>query len=100
MAQLEQESAGLIPLAAAQQKKLVAGQRALRGLFAGGTFCYEAQLILRNLPEPIYSNAPLVKDHRLGAAGAGSPGPYHTCSTWARPIHPRPPAPDDRSDLA
>ena len=64
LAQLEQESAGLIPLAAAEQKKLAAGQHALRGLFAGGTFCYEAQLILRNLPEPIYSNAPLDKDHR------------------------------------
>ena len=79
LAKLEQESAGLIPLAAAEQKKLATGQRALRGLFAGGTFCYEAQLILRNLPEPIYSNAPLDKDHTLGAVGAGSPGPYHTC---------------------
>jgi FdrA protein len=59
LARLEQESTGLIPLAAAEQKKLAAGQHALRGLFAGGTFCYEAQLILRNLPEPVYSNAPL-----------------------------------------
>ncbi len=79
LAKLEQESAGLIPLAAAEQKKRATGQHALRGLFAGGTFCYEAQLILRNLPEPIYSNAPLDKDHTLGAVGAGSPGPYHTC---------------------
>jgi FdrA protein len=79
LAKLEGESAGLIPLAAAQQKKLATGQRGLRGLFAGGTFCYEAQLILRNLPEPVYSNAPLVKDHTLEAVGVGSPGPYHTC---------------------
>ena len=81
LARLESESAGLIPLAAAEQKKLATGhaQRALRGLFVGGTFCYEAQFILRNLPEPIYSNAPLDKDRTLGAVGAGSPGPYHIC---------------------
>ena len=81
MARLEQESAGLIPLAAAQQKKLATGraQRALRGLFAGGTFCYEAQLILRNLPEPIYSNAPLVKDHTMDVSRARSSSPYHIC---------------------
>jgi len=79
LAKLEGESAGLIPLAAAEQKKLVTGQYALRGLFAGGTFCYEAQLILRNLPELIYSNAPLDKAHTLDAVGVGSPGPDHTC---------------------
>jgi hypothetical protein len=79
LSKLEGASAGLISLAAAEQKKLAPGQRALRGLFVGGTFCYEAQLILRNLPEPVYSNAPLDKDHTLGAVGAGSPGPHHTC---------------------
>ncbi len=55
---LEEESKALIPLAAAEQAKLAPGQYALRGLFAGGTFCYEAQLILKNLPDPVYSNAP------------------------------------------
>ena len=71
LARLEQESADLIPLAAAEQKKLATGQYALRGLFAGGTFCYEAQLILRNLPEPVYSNAPLDKANRLPDRYAG-----------------------------
>ncbi|HNS38247.1 MAG TPA: acyl-CoA synthetase FdrA [Anaerolineaceae bacterium] len=34
----------------------------LRGLFSGGTLCYEAQVIWRDLlPEPVLSNAPL--DH-------------------------------------
>lgn len=65
LAELEAASVDLIPLAAAEQTRLAPGQRALRGLFAGGTFCYEAQLILRNLSEPVSSNAPLVEANRL-----------------------------------
>ena len=65
LVRLEEESKALIPLAAAEQAKLAPGQYALRGLFAGGTFCYEAQLILKNLPDPVYSNAPLVKANRM-----------------------------------
>ena len=65
LTELEKKSVELLPLAAAEQARLAQGQRALRGLFAGGTFCYEAQLILRNLPEPVFSNAPLVKENRL-----------------------------------
>ena len=65
LVRLEEESKALIPLAAAEQAKLAPGQYALRGLFAGGTFCYEAQLILKNLPEPVTSNAPLVKANRM-----------------------------------
>ncbi len=35
-------------------------QRYLRGLFSGGTLCYEAQVIWRELlSEPVHSNAPL-----------------------------------------
>jgi FdrA protein len=41
-------------------------QRFLRGLFSGGTLCYEAQVIWRDiLPDPVYSNAPLVASHQL-----------------------------------
>jgi FdrA protein len=41
-------------------------QRYLRGLFSGGTLCYEAQVIWRDiLPDPVYSNAPLVDFHKL-----------------------------------
>ncbi len=80
LVKLEEESKALITLAAAQQAKLAAGQRALRGLFAGGTFCYEAQVILRNLPEPIYSNAPLDKDNKLETRFLGETGfPGHYC---------------------
>jgi succinyl-CoA synthetase alpha subunit len=42
------------------KKKLKTGQRYLRGLFSGGTLCYEAQVIWKEmLPAPVYSNAPL-----------------------------------------
>ena len=34
------------------------GQRFLRGLFSGGTFCSEAQVIYQHRLAPIYSNAP------------------------------------------
>jgi FdrA protein len=65
LVRLEEASIELIALAAAEQAKLAPGQYALRGLFAGGTFCYEAQLILKNLPEPVTSNAPLVKANKM-----------------------------------
>jgi succinyl-CoA synthetase alpha subunit len=35
------------------------GQRFLRGLFAGGTFCYQAQQVLRDAGVQVRSNAPL-----------------------------------------
>lgn len=41
------------------------GQRYLRGLFSGGTLCYEAQHILTRELGDIYSNAPLYKKNRL-----------------------------------
>ncbi len=37
----------------------------LRGLFSGGTLCYEAQLIAREALGPIWSNVPLDKSMRL-----------------------------------
>jgi FdrA protein len=60
LVKMEEDSKALIPLAATERAQLAPGQHHLRGLFAGGTFCYEAQLILRSLPEPVHSNAPLV----------------------------------------
>ena len=41
------------------------GQRYLRGLFAGGTLAYEAQLLLRDYVPAVYSNAPLDKRLKL-----------------------------------
>jgi FdrA protein len=42
-----------------------AGQRFLRGLFAGGTFCYQAQQVLRDAGVQVQSNAPLDGSARL-----------------------------------
>ena len=41
------------------------GQRFLRGLFAGGTFCYQAQQVLRDAGVQVRSNAPLEGNARL-----------------------------------
>jgi len=44
------------------KKQLAVEQRYFRGLFSGGTFCYETQLILKDmLEEKIVSNAPVNK---------------------------------------
>ncbi|MGA9531956.1 MAG: acyl-CoA synthetase FdrA [Anaerolineales bacterium] len=52
--------------AAALRSSLAASQRDIRGLFSGGTLCYEAQVILRDLAErPVRSNAPLEERNRL-----------------------------------
>jgi succinyl-CoA synthetase alpha subunit len=40
-------------------------QRYLRGLFAGGTFCYQSQQVLREAGIPVYSNSPLDKRYHL-----------------------------------
>jgi FdrA protein len=57
---LTKEIAGLTEQARALRPKLRANQRYLRGLFSGGTLCYEAQVIWKDmLSSPVYSNAPL-----------------------------------------
>lgn len=46
--------------------RLVPGQHYLRGLFSGGTLCYESQVIWQELlTEPVYSNAPLSAEKQL-----------------------------------
>ena len=44
------------------------GQRYLRGIFAGGTLAYEAQLILADYLPAVYANAPLDKRYQLAQA--------------------------------
>jgi len=56
---------------AGEARKLRAEQKYLRGLFSGGTFCSEAQIIWRQCQITAYSNAPLDREHRL-ADGAAS----------------------------
>jgi len=58
--------------AAELRQRLVPGQRYLRGLFSGGTLCYEAQVVWQE-PEfratfannPVFSNAPLHEANHL-----------------------------------
>ncbi len=52
----------LAKTAAARLKK---GQSYLRGLFSGGTFCTEAQLICKNIIGEVYSNVPLTPELKL-----------------------------------
>lgn len=51
-------------------------QRYLRGLFSGGTLCYEAQHILAPILGKIYSNAPLYKENKLHDSNQSQ---GHTC---------------------
>jgi succinyl-CoA synthetase alpha subunit len=48
-----------------EDRPRAAGQRYLRGLFAGGTFCYQSQQILSRAGVTILSNAPLSDERRL-----------------------------------
>lgn len=56
-------------LAKKLKKRLRKKQKYLRGLFSGGTFCYETQLILEHaFAEPVLSNAPVNKKYKLADA--------------------------------
>jgi FdrA protein len=55
-------------------RRLPATRTAVRGLFSGGTLCYEAQLILSRHLGRVYSNAPVSRDGAVPAP-AGS----HVC---------------------
>jgi len=46
-------------------KKLNADQKYIRGLFSGGTFCYETLLLLSETLARVYSNTPIKKEHKL-----------------------------------
>jgi len=45
--------------------KLAAGQRYVRGLYSGGTFCYEASLLLGEALGRVWSNAPVNAADRI-----------------------------------
>ena len=51
---IQQEASNLLP-----------GQKYLRGLFAGGTFCYQSQQILAKDGHELYSNEPLPRMKKL-----------------------------------
>ncbi len=51
-------------------RRLQIGQSYFRGLFSGGTFCYESQLILNTMlgKDVVTSNAPVKKKHKMADA--------------------------------
>ena len=65
-AMIEIENDDLANQAATLKSKRKPYQRYLRGLFSGGTLCYEAQVIWKEiLDRPVYSNAPLPGGFKL-----------------------------------
>jgi FdrA protein len=46
-------------------KKLKRGQKYIRGLFSGGTFCYETVLLLSEALGKVYSNTPIKKEETI-----------------------------------
>ncbi len=49
----------------AEIEKFIPEQRYLRGVFAGGTYCYQSQHVLQNMGVEVFSNAPLEADYKL-----------------------------------
>jgi succinyl-CoA synthetase alpha subunit len=52
-------------IAKSSKKKLKPNQKYVRGLFSGGTFCYETLLLLSEKLGTVYSNTPIKKEDRL-----------------------------------
>lgn len=81
---LAAQAAGLQPPEASHDQgavenvadRLTSEQRYVRGLFSGGTFCYEANIVLRESLGEVYSNAPLQPEWRLPHGHASR---EHTC---------------------
>lgn len=66
---------GLVDLAAAAIEHLDDSRTAIRGLFSGGTMCFEAMTLMSLHGLDVYSNTPLQSDLALDAAPAAS----HIC---------------------
>ena len=58
----------LIKIAKSETSKFNHQQKYMRGLFSGGTFCYEAQVLLSEIITGVYSNAPWGDNHQLKSA--------------------------------
>jgi FdrA protein len=58
----------LIKIAKSETDKFNRQQKYLRGLFSGGTFCYETQILLSKIISDAYSNAPWGNNHQLKSA--------------------------------
>src|SRR2546422_11770359 len=52
-------------LAQSESSGMSKKQRYIRGLYSGGTLCYEAQVVLSPLIGEVFSNAPLKPESRI-----------------------------------
>jgi FdrA protein len=62
--------------ASEERKRLSGGQRYVRGLFSGGSLCYEAEITLKPLLGRVYSNVPVSPQDKVSGEG---PSGGHTC---------------------
>jgi FdrA protein len=69
-------SEAAVSIALEENKKLAKGQKYVRGLFAGGTLCYESQSVLQPLVDVVYSNAPIMPERKIPGE---APSKGHTC---------------------
>lgn len=65
---------GLADLAQQAINRVGQGRGAIRGLFSGGTLCYESMVVISERLGPVHSNVPLEKDWKLPA-----PPGAHVC---------------------
>jgi FdrA protein len=65
---------GLVDLVSERLGTLPDGRTLVRGLFSGGTLCYESLVILADVLGPVYSNTPIAKD-----LGLPAPAGAHMC---------------------
>ena len=65
-----------ISIALAEHRKLAISQQYIRGLFSGGTLCYESQIILLPLIGEVFSNAPIKPKNKIPG---DAPSKKHVC---------------------
>ena len=66
----------LVASASLEWPKLAESQRYVRGLFAGGTLCYEAQVVLGPVVGDVYSNGPIRPELKVEGE---APSKKHAC---------------------
>jgi succinyl-CoA synthetase alpha subunit len=74
-------AAGIVPeanisMALAEHKKLASSQQYIRGLFSGGTLCYESEVILQPILGEVFSNAPINPQKKIPG---DAPSKKHSC---------------------
>jgi FdrA protein len=61
----KRNGAGAEAIVSRERRAMNPSQKYVRGLFAGGTFCYQAQQVLMDAGFSAYSNAPITGNHKL-----------------------------------